>query len=60
MINIKKLGLFVVITFMFVIALYINCNLINGTGTLNNIILSVMYAVLILIGLYDLGKDEVQ
>ncbi len=52
MINIPKFTLFVLISILYFTTLCLNAE--------NKIILSVLYVIFILVGLYDLGKDEVE
>lgn len=50
MINKPKLTLFVIITILFILALTLE--------TADHIVLAIMYIIFVLVGLYDLGKDE--
>ena len=52
MINTPKLTLFVLISILYFTTLCLNAE--------NKIILSVLYVIFILVGLYDFGKDEVE
>jgi len=52
MINTPKLTLFVLISILYFATLCLNAE--------NKIILSVLYVIFILVGLYDFGKDEVE
>ena len=52
MINTPKLTMFVLISILYFATLCINAE--------NKILLSVLYVVFVFVGLYDLGKDEVE
>jgi hypothetical protein len=52
MINVPKLTLFILISILYFATLFIKAE--------NKIIVSVLYVIFILVGLYDLGKDDVE
>lgn len=52
-----KFRFFIFVTFLWICAIAKN---IDDHRTMDNIILVVMYAIFILIGLYELGKDEIE
>jgi hypothetical protein len=57
MINPYKLGFFILATLLSIVAFTVNLN--DSEGFKWNLILFVMYVILVLVGLYDLGKDDI-
>lgn len=57
MINPYKLGFFILATLLSIVAFMVNLN--SPDGFTRNLILFVMYVILVLAGLYDLGKDDI-
>jgi hypothetical protein len=51
MINFPKLSMFILISLLYFISLCIQVE--------NKILLTVLYVIFILVGLYDIGKDEI-
>ena len=52
MINVPKLTLFILISILYFATLFMKAE--------NKIIVSVLYVIFILVGLFDLGKDDVE
>ena len=52
MINFPKLSMFILISLLYFISLCMKVE--------NKILLTVLYVIFILVGLYDIGKDEIE
>ena len=57
MINPYKLGFFIFATLLSIVEFMFNLN--RPDGFKQNLILFIMYVILVLVGLYDLGKDDI-